>query len=309
MSENKDVNRLFLGIVLFYVLGSTAIGYAVPRGTSIYILLLLSQLLILIPAVCYCWIKKINITRLVPFKKIKFSTGILIVVVTYLMYPLMIVLNAITLFFTESGTQAMFQGQAQQGGGFLAGVLFIAVIPAFTEELVFRGILFQTYRKSSLLFGILLSGFLFGIMHMNLNQMVYAFAMGIGTAFLVEGTGSILSSMLAHFTLNFTGVAMTQMLQMFSSRTGVAAENTQQGNYLQMGEGVVVILLVVLLIWSAIAVGTTTAAVAIYIYICKANHRWDLIKQKIREKCSDRMITIPLVIAVGISIGIILLEL
>lgn len=308
MSDNKGVNRLFLGIVVFYVLGSIGIGYAMPKDTPIYILLLISQLLILIPAVCYCWKRRIAITRLVPFKKIKFSTAVLIVVVTYLMYPLMVVLNGITLFFTESGTQAVLQGQTQQGG-FLAGVLFIAVIPAISEEFVFRGILFQTYRKSSLLLGILLSGFLFGVMHMNLNQMVYAFAMGIGSALLVEATGSILSSMLAHFTLNVTGVILTQLLQLFSSRMGVEVENTQAGNILEMGEGMAAMLLMGLIIWGVIAVGTTIAAAAIYIYICKSNHRWDLIKQKMKEKCSEKMITIPLVIAVVVSIGIIILEL
>lgn len=309
MSDHRGVNRLFLGIVLFYVIGSTVLGYVVPRGTSIYILLLLSQMLILIPAVCYCWKRKISITRLIPFKRIKFSTGVLIVVVTYLMYPLMVVLNAITLFFTESGTQAVVQGQIQQGGGFLAGILFIAVLPAFTEEFVFRGIFFQTYRKGSLLSGILLSGFLFGIMHMNLNQMLYAFAMGIGTAFLVEATGSILSSMLAHFTLNFTGVAMTQLLQFFSGRMGIALEGTQQGNILEMGEGMAAMMLMGLVIWGAIAVGTTIAGAAIYIYICKSNHRWERIRQELREPCREKMITVPLVLAVGISIGIIVISL
>ena len=68
---------------------------------------------------------------------------------------------------------------------------------------------------------ILLTGFLFGCMHMNLNQFIYAFALGIYLAFLVEATGSIFSSMIAHFTLNATSVVMSFLLPILYHAAGI----------------------------------------------------------------------------------------
>ena len=235
MSDSKGVNRLYLLIVALFVAAGFVLGRVLPVEAPVYASAMIGQLVILIPAFCYCKKRKIAIKEWIPYRKISFSTGILVVVTTFLMYPLMVVLNALTLLFTNSATAQMQMEMANLN--ILISTLLIAVIPACVEEFVFRGVLLQTYRKKRVFSAILLSAFLFGCMHMNLNQFVYAFVMGIYMAFLVEGTGSIISSMIAHFTLNFTGVALSALLKVMSKQQGMSQTMGQTGNFMQNEAG------------------------------------------------------------------------
>lgn len=306
ITRTKSVNRLFLITVILYIGVSFAIGALTFLKLSMNVSMILSEALILIPSVVYLKIKHIKIKEMIPFRKIKFSTGILTIVCTYLMYPLLIVLNAFTLFFVKSGTAELME--SAQRGNFLISVLLIAVLPAFAEEFVFRGVLFQTYKESRMLLGIILSGFLFGCMHMNFNQFLYAFVLGIYLAFLMEATGSILSPMLAHFTINFTSVVITNLskyMNQFAMENGVT-ENPFMLQGLEREQAVLLIFGVML--WAVIAIGTTAGAIGILIGISKISGRWEHLKNVFRLKKRGKLITIPLLIAILLMSGMMLLS-
>lgn len=85
---------------------------------------------------------------------------------------------------------------------FLA-LLLLAFIPAIEEELIFRGIIFNGLRSRFKDYqAILISAAMFAIMHANLQQLVYPFLLGIIMAWIVMRTGSVVSSMIVHFTNN-----------------------------------------------------------------------------------------------------------
>lgn len=301
MSENKSVNRLFLAVVVIYL--SVSLGFSmltawIPalQGMSVYVSILLSQSLIFVPCFLYCKLKKINIRELVPYRKINFATIVLVVVCTYLMYPLVVVLNAISMLFSTGGSASVAE-MIMEGQSLAANLVCVALVPACVEEFMFRGLLFQTYQKSRILPAILLSAFLFGCMHMNLNQFVYAFALGVYLAFLVEATGSIFSSMIAHFTLNATGVVLSWLLPMLYQAAGVE-QMTQipQGGYAANMEGAeLIVFLMGIAVWGIIAIGTTCGAVGVYIAICKINHRWDYVKHMFSQGTRERLFTVSLV--------------
>lgn len=91
---------------------------------------------------------------------------------------------------------------------FLVAFFVVAVMPALCEELIYRGVLFQGYRKSGVWIAALLTAFLFGMMHMNLNQFSYAFALGLIFALVREITGSILPAVLLHIYINGKSVVV-----------------------------------------------------------------------------------------------------
>lgn len=311
ISQNKNVNRLFLAVVVIYIGVSFGFGFLtaiIPALSELpmYVSLLLSQSLIFVPCFVYCRWKHIKIREFIPYRKIGIITIILVVICTYLMYPLIIVLNAVSMLFSNSGT-ASVMGLMQEQNFFLS-TLFMAVLPACVEEFMFRGVLFQTYRKSKMLPAIFLSAFLFGCMHMNLNQFVYAFALGVYLAFLVEATGSIFSSMLAHFTLNFTSVVMTSLMPYLYDVFGVSQEEAlqqvPQGGYaVSMESGELAMFLLGILFWLAIAIACTCAAVGLYIAISKINGRWAYVKQMFRGGTREHLITVPLVLGIVIVFG------
>ncbi|MBQ7318874.1 MAG: CPBP family intramembrane metalloprotease [Clostridia bacterium] len=81
-----------------------------------------------------------------------------------------------------------------------------AIVPAFCEELLFRGLVLGNllpYGKTS---AILSSALLFGLMHQNLGQMLYATMAGVVLGIIYVETRSIWASTLMHFLNNLSSV-------------------------------------------------------------------------------------------------------
>lgn len=87
--------------------------------------------------------------------------------------------------------------------GFVIMTIVTAVVPAFAEEFLFRGVILGKLRKYGNTFAILASALLFGLMHGNLVQIPFAFVGGVFFAFITVKTNSLLPAMIIHFLNNF----------------------------------------------------------------------------------------------------------
>lgn len=91
-------------------------------------------------------------------------------------------------------------------------VLSAGIIAPILEEVVFRGILFGNYRASLGAWpSIIISAVIFGLMHYNLVQFVYAFLLGVFFAYLMEKTGELWTCILAHITANLFSLFATKI--------------------------------------------------------------------------------------------------
>ncbi len=89
------------------------------------------------------------------------------------------------------------------GGRAVAALVVIAVLPAFFEELLFRGVLvFGSEREVGTVKTIFITGFCFSLMHTSLEQTVYQFIAGCLFAFVAVRAQSILPCILMHFINN-----------------------------------------------------------------------------------------------------------
>ena len=80
-------------------------------------------------------------------------------------------------------------------------VLSVAIITPIKEEILYRGILYRFFEKKySFLIGIIISSFIFGILHGGFP--VTAMIMGIVFAMLYKKTQSILPSIILHIVWN-----------------------------------------------------------------------------------------------------------
>ena len=71
------------------------------------------------------------------------------------------------------------------------------------EELLFRGVIFGGLTKIMPVWGaILLSGFIFAVIHVNAATLIPLWFLGVAFAWLYVRTGTILASMAVHFTFN-----------------------------------------------------------------------------------------------------------
>ena len=86
-------------------------------------------------------------------------------------------------------------------------VLVVALVPAFSEELLFRGLVQRSLEKSlNVRKGIIITGMVFGAFHLNPFSFVPLAAIGIYLGFLTAKSESIISSITAHFFNNFIAI-------------------------------------------------------------------------------------------------------
>ena len=51
-------------------------------------------------------------------------------------------------------------------------VIAVALVPCVVEEIIFRGVLYSTYKQCGVGKAAIFTAILFGLFHMNLNQML-----------------------------------------------------------------------------------------------------------------------------------------
>lgn len=99
--------------------------------------------------------------------------------------------------------------------GWLNGIItFVAfaIAAPLCEELFFRGSLLGRLRGHGEWFAILMVGILFGMTHMNYQQIFYATALGIIAGFVCVKSRSILPAILLHFSLNLVGAIQSLLI-------------------------------------------------------------------------------------------------
>jgi membrane protease YdiL (CAAX protease family) len=82
---------------------------------------------------------------------------------------------------------------------FIVAIIVMAIIPAFTEELFFRGLILDGFNRNyTRRKAILLSALFFGIIHLNPWQFLSGFIIGLFSAWVCVNTNSIWLSIYIH---------------------------------------------------------------------------------------------------------------
>jgi len=298
--NSKKANRLFLSVVLLhFVLVAVLIASSQFFSLGILENLLVSQMIILLPAIISILGKKDKISlRDLGFRKMRISTVFLVILYMLLCMPLVTVVNAISMLFVDNTVVAMSGEMLELP--FIVMFLMVAVVGPFSEEFVFRGVLFNSYRKEGNTLGaILLSALTFGFMHMNFNQAGYAIVIGVAMAFLMVATGSLWAPVLMHILINGQSVC-TMFLAEFLLPGSYQAEAAALGKEE---------LLVTIGIYSVIAAITTVLAICLLIYISdREGHKEELVNLLKKPENARCRITPSLIVALLITFGYMVLE-
>ncbi len=93
--------------------------------------------------------------------------------------------------------------QANSPGEFLYVLFVVALVPAVSEELLFRGLVQRNLETAAGWKGAAIAGVIFGLYHFNPFTLVPLVALGVYFGFIVYRSGNITLSMSAHFFNNF----------------------------------------------------------------------------------------------------------
>lgn len=299
--EVKNVNIVILISLFSYLCFSFGIavvqdmlGEKLPWLNSVAVSAVTGELGMIFPAVIYLCYKRVNWREQLRFHKMKISTILLVIVFAYTIMPLMNFLSAVTMLFSKNVIADTIDQVTGNHSSFVA-LIVIALIPCLLEEFLYRGFIYGSYTKNNRRFGILLSGLLFGLVHMNINQFVYAFAMGIIFAMLVEATDSLLSSMIVHFCINGTSVIMQYVTQ-------GAVKSVNDTEALAAYSDTAIILMAVA-VWGFIAIIATVIAILLFYAIAKNEGRVQNVKEIWTSKKGTKLVSMPLVITMIICLA------
>ena len=80
--------------------------------------------------------------------------------------------------------------------------LATAVVPPFVEEFLFRGVILSQFRKYGDFFAVIASALLFGLLHRNFSQIVFAFICGLALGITLVRTNNIWIPVGIHMFVN-----------------------------------------------------------------------------------------------------------
>ena len=153
--------------------------------------------------------------------------------------------------YAEFSEQVLWDtASARDGYQIVLQFIVIALVPAFCEEFLFRGVIYGNLRPFGKTQAILISSILFALMHQNIQQFFYTFVGGIAMALMYELTGNIWCGVIFH---------------MFNNELAVLTEALYNGKY---GEAVAPLLL----LWDALVLilGSISIILLILYYRRKA---------------------------------------
>ena len=290
----KKINIFAPVLFGFYIIVSilfSRIIYSNGIALPLWLNLIISQCILLIPALIYVLVMKIDIIKCIPYRMIKLSDAVSSLLIGYCLVPLVLLINVISSVFATNYLNSSTTEISQYP--FVIQLLLMAFLPTIAEEFVFRGLFYHSYRKNGILGAAILSGVIFGAIHLNINQFCYACVMGMVFALMVEITGSMFSSMLAHFAVNSYSIIMLKLVSM----SGISVQ-TEQASQQMMSQYSGVIILLQIAILAVTAIAFISIAYLLFMSMAKRNGRWDYfklnMKKGLRPQNNEHFITIPL---------------
>ena len=247
----KRANRiLFLSLII-----SIGLQYILAFSGHVKVLdmLLCTQLTILFIPIVTTILFSFDPVKELRIRPISLKMLIFAILAVICAYPIISLLNLISMLFVENAVAEMSVNIYQRG--YLFSMLIMAVLPAIGEELLMRGIVYNGYRNVSPIAAWILSAVLFGLYHMNFNQMPYAIFLGLLFVLMLEAGDSILTTMIMHFMIN--GLSTTVGYFSSFSLEEEALDTAVSGNDILMMLPSVLIMVVVmtpilvLVIWAA----------------------------------------------------------
>lgn len=229
-----------MGVLLFAAVMAVFVFAFVPLQLNLGIPgLVITELGFLVIAVVYCLIRKVTLTEMFPIKKVKVREVIGAVFMVLGMFPVSIMLVAISALIFPSATAEIDELNTFVYGslGFPAAVLIVALMPAVCEEAIHRGAILSHFRgiKHDWVI-VLIMGVFFGINHMSVLRFLTTMTLGLFLSYVVVKKNNLLLSMIMHFTNNLISVVLTYAQGEAASANPASANYTAVlGTYLIIG--------------------------------------------------------------------------
>ncbi len=197
---------------------------------------------LLLPAVLYLWLVTPDDEKLVGFHRMDSPMLIVLSVILVLLAQPLIGwsaelnnllsmpkwLSCVEKWMKDAETQGQVITDAflatTSASGLAVNIFMIAILPAFAEELLFRGVLASLFKKwtNNIHIAACLSAIIFAAIHLQFYGFLPRFLLGAAFAYLFFWSGSLWLPIAAHFTNNLLSVVVE-----FLFRKGIISTNAE----------------------------------------------------------------------------------
>lgn len=183
-------------IMLLISTGILSVFFELP------VVLIAGQLLVIVPALLWIAIRRLPLQATLRLYPIPIHTALWSILIGFACWPVvagMATLLEKPLLLIGPYPAAPLPSSWPES---VAYALAYIVLAPLTEEPIYRGFILQAWLRRGTRVGIILSGFLFGLLHSQIAPLLPLMLLGIVLGLLVYRSQSILSSILAHASYN-----------------------------------------------------------------------------------------------------------
>jgi uncharacterized protein len=213
--QNSDIRKPTLSqISILYsiaVILLLYVGFRAQRANTYPGLLITEFGLILVPSLALLFYYRYDVKNVLRLNKVGALNLFLVFWIMVFALPVVGVLNLINLVVIHNIFGRVIVTNipnANNSVELIRNVLIIAGSAALCEETMFRGIIQRGLERFGAVKAILVTAFLFGLLHLDFQRLLGTFLLGALIGFLVYRSNSIYSGMFAHFCNNAFAVIL-----------------------------------------------------------------------------------------------------
>jgi len=222
-------------IILFLIIGSR-----VQKNEFYSGILITEFVLILLPPIILLASYKYDLKSVLRLNKVSAINILLIFGLMVFALPLVGALNLANLIAIKSIFGRIIVQQvpvARDEMGLLINILVIGGSAGICEEVLFRGTILRGLERLGTAKAILITAFLFGLMHADFQRLLGTFLLGALIGFIVYRSNSLFSGMFAHFANNSIAVIISYLSYKFTDmakKSGIEGIDSQGAQNLDL---------------------------------------------------------------------------
>ncbi len=246
MHNPRNGNRYFAILLLSMPVSSLLLGFLnhfLKFKIPLPLLLPISHILyFIIPFVIYLLITRQSIKAVLPLNRLSITNFMLILFMCLSIQPLLMFISVVSSLFFEN--RAAQLATDLNSFPLITALMVVSLTPSITEEITLRGVILTNYKHIPIKTAAIINGLFFGIMHLDFQQFLYAFTIGIVFSYFVYYTKSIFASMLGHFIINSTQTLIAYASLAAAKAAGITEIGKASYTMDEMGGAIVAIAVI-----------------------------------------------------------------
>ena len=280
---------LMVSLIVSFIAAMIAVAIGEYTDTlSVVMQALYSFLTMVLPLILYCAICRTDVRETFKVRSVSLLQVFILVLMSFFImfgatYINSIFSSLITLIKPDYDIPSIFAGKSDIY--IVAMSLLVTVAAPLSEEFFMRGFVQSAFDGRSTIVGITFTSLAFGIIHLTMYQVLYAFILGVFLSLAVYYTKSIWSSVIIHAVCNSVSVAITLLQPWIEKLTGGA-----QSSLPDMGNNAVMLMFSIM-VWAILGVILLTLGALCMFWLKRVSDKRNAVKYGAEKNTVKEKIT------------------